>query len=114
MKQPPQAPRYLTRAEVNANRVAAAKRRQFNRVHLKAKLRAEIAQQFPHRVYLSPDKHFTIDKFAMRRWFITQNIMVYEPSVDNRDKARVMFDDTWREFRFARETDSVLFQLCWC
>jgi hypothetical protein len=114
LKQPPQAPRYLTRAEVNANRVAAAKRRQITRTNFIAQMRYEVLPQFPYKVCLDPSRYMTIDKFAIRQWFKSQGIPVYEPSTDNRDRARVMFDDTWREFRFARESDSVLFQLCWC
>jgi hypothetical protein len=114
MKQLPQAPRYLTRAEVNANRIQAAVRRRFTRVQNRAKLQTEVSQQFPFVVYLAPERHLHIDRFAIRQWFVSQLITVYEPSIDNRDKARVMFDDTWRVFRFARETDSVLFEMFWC
>ena len=114
MKQPPQAPRYLSRNEVLANRIAAAKQRRITRIRSRANLQAEVARQFPFVVNLAPERHHTIDRFAIRQWFVSQLITVYEPSIDNRDKARVMFDDTWRVFRFSRETDSVLFELFWC
>jgi hypothetical protein len=114
MKQAPQAPRYLSRNEVLANRIAAAKQRRITRIRSRANLQAEVAPQFPFVVNLSPERHHQIDRFAIRQWFVSQLITVYEPSIDNRDKARVMFDDTWRVFRFARETDSVLFEMFWC
>jgi len=72
MKQLPQAPRYLSRGEVAANRIQAAVRRRFTRVQNRAKLQTEVSQQFPFVVYLSPERHLHIDRFAIRQWFVSQ------------------------------------------
>jgi hypothetical protein len=114
VQQPPQAPRRLTKAEINANRIAAAKRRKFTRKYNRAKLQQEMSVKFPYKAVLDPTQYITINKIQIREWFRQQHILVYDPNVNNPDKAGVMWDDSWRNYRFARESDCVMFKMCWC
>jgi|GEM_PF-4552587 hypothetical protein len=106
---PPQKARHLTKAEIAANRAKKKMQSKFNRRLMRAQVNSEIAKVWPYKVTLT--NYLSIDKFEMRKWFIEQQMRTYDPKLDNREHAHVMWSDDWKEFRFAREDHCFLFKM---
>ena len=111
MNKGPQKPQYISPAEIAARRQARRIRRRANRRMIKAHVAADVAKIWPYTVKLQSSVRQE-DRSAIRRWMLEQQMRKYDPEIDNREKADVIFDEKWQVFHFAREEHSVLFNLC--